>query len=172
MAHMSYNRVSSNSRRLSSCQGSCRGFRLNPRRIYVLRLRKRFTFFLRLFDKCKLSYSQALHLLKKVFHKKGSFKRNSSSSSSNSNSSNSSLVRKQISYGRSNSFYAEAIADCLEFIKRTSISMDQIQDPVSHIQDRNSWLHFVSREKVNAGIILYLLCFRVSFFGVVLGFWI
>lgn len=39
--------------------------------------------------------------------------------------------------GRNNSFYAEAIADCLEFIKRTSISsMDQIQDPMGHIQDR------------------------------------
>lgn len=47
-----------------------------------------------------------------------------------------------LSYGRNNnSFYAEAIADCLEFIKRTSISsMDQIHDPIGHIHDRNSWL--------------------------------
>ena len=32
------------------------------------------------------------------------------------------------SYGRSNSFYSEAIADCLEFIKRTSISVDDKSD--------------------------------------------
>nr|KYP55291.1 hypothetical protein KK1_001500 [Cajanus cajan] len=141
MGHMSYNRVSSG--RGSSCHGKCRGFRLNLRRLYFLRLRKRFTFLLRLLDRWKLSYSQALQLLKKVFKRKSGFKRNYS------NSSRSVLVRDERikgqgdyrvpSYGRSNSFYAEAIADCLEFIKRTSISsMDQIEDPVGHIQDRNS----------------------------------
>ncbi|KAJ6776648.1 hypothetical protein OIU74_000772 [Salix koriyanagi] len=31
------------------------------------------------------------------------------------------------SFGRSNSFYSEAIADCLEFIKRSSISVEQKQ---------------------------------------------
>ncbi|KAJ1377671.1 hypothetical protein SESBI_48635 [Sesbania bispinosa] len=141
MGPMSYNRVSSG--KLSGCShGSCRGFRLNHRKLYVLRLRKRFTFFLRIFDSWKLSYGEALQLLKKVFCRKGGFKRN------NSNSSRRSLVREEEikgqsdcrmrSYGRSNSFYAEAIADCLEFIKRTSISSrDQIQDPVNHIQDRN-----------------------------------
>ncbi|KAI4327877.1 hypothetical protein L6164_020288 [Bauhinia variegata] len=143
MGHMTYNRISSGRVSSSSCHGTCRGFRLNPRRLYVLRLRKRFTFLFRLFDRWKLSYVQALRLLKKVFRRKGGCKRN------NSNSSRSSLVREENikgapescrfrSYGRSNSFYAEAIADCLEFIKRTSISMDQIQDPVSQIQDRNS----------------------------------
>ncbi|KAG5060875.1 hypothetical protein AAZX31_01G143600 [Glycine max] len=142
MGHMSYNRVSSG-RGSSSCHGKCRGFRLNLRRLYFLRLRKRFTFLLRLFDMWKLSYSQALQLLKKVLRRKSGFKRNYS------NSSRSGLVRDErikghadcrvSSYGRNNSFYAEAIADCLEFIKRTSISsMDQIQDPVCHIQDRNS----------------------------------
>ncbi|KAL2348724.1 hypothetical protein Fmac_002724 [Flemingia macrophylla] len=139
MGHISYNRVSSG--RGSSYHGKCRGFRLNLRRLYFLRLRKRFTFLLRLFDRCKLSYSQALQLLKKVFKRKSGFKRNYS------NSSRSGLMRGEkgqcdyrvSSYGRNNSFYAEAIADCLEFIKRTSISsMDQIEDPVDHIQDRNS----------------------------------
>ncbi|XP_027912967.1 uncharacterized protein LOC114172986 [Vigna unguiculata] len=122
MGHMSYNRVSSgrgssssSSSSSSYCHGKCRGFRLNLRRLYFLRLRKR----------------------------KNGFKRNYS------NSSRSGLVRDErikgqsdsgvSSYGRNNSFYAEAIADCLEFIKRTSISsIDQIQDPVRHIQDTNS----------------------------------
>ena len=143
---MSYNRVSSG-KGSSSCHGKCRGFRLNLRRLYLLRLRKRFTFFLRLFDRWELSYAQALQLLKKVFHRRGGFKRNNS----NSNSSKNGLVKEErikgqqvvcsrvASYGRNNSFYAEAIADCLEFIKRTSISsMDQIQDPIDHIQDTNS----------------------------------
>lgn len=139
---MSYKRVCSG--KGSSCHGKCRGFRLNLRRLYVLRLRKRFNFFIRLFDMWKVSYAEALHVLKKVFRRKGGFKRN------NSNSNKSGLVREErikghadncrvTSYGRNNSFYAEAIADCLEFIKRTSISsMDQIEDPLGHIQDRNS----------------------------------
>ncbi|ESW28261.1 hypothetical protein PHAVU_003G272000 [Phaseolus vulgaris] len=125
MAHMSYSRV---------CSGNasrCRGFRLNPRKLYVLRLRKRFNFFLRVFQSCKLSYGEAIQVLKKVFCRKGGFKRNNTNN----------LVRedcKMGSCGRSNSFYAEAIADCLEFIKRTSTSsMDQSQDPISHVQDRN-----------------------------------
>ena len=130
MGHMSYNRVSSGKK-----VSRCRGFRLNPRKLYVLRLRKRFNFFLRLFDSWKLSYVEAIQLLKKVVCRKGGFRRN------NSNNSSSCLVREDCRMGpcgRSNSFYAEAIADCLEFIKRTSISsMDQTQDPISHIQDRN-----------------------------------
>ncbi|KAE9614560.1 hypothetical protein Lal_00012227 [Lupinus albus] len=111
MGHMSYKRVSSGI-----------GFRLNHRKLYVLRLQKRFTFFIRLFDKWKVSFGEALQLLKKVFFRIHGFKR--------------SLVSKEEfkgqvdfrlrSYDRSNSFYAEAIADCLEFIKRTSLSsMDQ-----------------------------------------------
>lgn len=141
---MSYNRVSSGKVSSGYTHRSCRGFRLSPRRLCVLGLYKRFNFFIRLFDKLRLSYGEALQLLKKVFCRKGGFKR------INSNSSRRSLVREdQIkgqvdcrmrSYGRSNSFYAEAIADCLEFIKRTSISsMDQIQDPINHIQDRRNW---------------------------------
>ncbi|RDX71981.1 hypothetical protein CR513_48596, partial [Mucuna pruriens] len=136
MGHMSYNRVSSG--RGSSCHGKCRGFRLNIRRLYFLRLRKRFTFLLTLFDRWKLSYAQALQLLKKVFRRKTGFKRNYS------NSSTTGLVRDErikgqgdYSYGRNNSFYAEAIADCLEFIKRTSISsMDQIEDPVLNCKSK------------------------------------
>lgn len=142
---MSYSRVSSAKFSACSSQGSSRGFRLNPRKVYVFRLRKRFNCFLRLFDNLKLSYFDALQLLKKVVWRRGSFRRN--------NSSKRSLVREEqiikgqadcrmrsSYYGRSNSFYAEAIADCLEFIKRTSSipSKDQIQDPINHFQDRNT----------------------------------
>ncbi|KAF7829085.1 hypothetical protein G2W53_020249 [Senna tora] len=129
MGHLSYNRVSSG-----------RGFRLNPRRVCVLGLRKRLAFFLRLFNRCcKLSYKHALRVFDKMLHRRSGFRRN------NSSSSRSSLVKQEQikgradcrlrSFGRSNSFYSEAIAECLEFIKRTSISMEQIQDPVvTHIQ--------------------------------------
>ncbi|CAL0314253.1 unnamed protein product [Lupinus luteus] len=141
MSDMSYKRV--NSGRGSSCNGKCRGFRLNLRRLYVLRLRKRFSFFLRVFDKWKVSYGEALQVLKKVFRRKGGFKRNNSTSSKNG------LIKEErikghvdcrvTSYVMNNSFYAEAIADCLEFIKRTSISSrDQVEEPVGHIQDINS----------------------------------
>lgn len=145
MGHMNYNKVSPSSSS-SYNQGGCRGFRLNPRKFYVLRLRKRFRFFLKLIDSVKVSYGEALQVLKKVFCRKSGFKRNNSSSSSRR-----SLVREEgikgqgdwkmmRSYGRSNSFYAEAIEDCLEFIKRTSVSSkeQQIQDPINHIHVRNS----------------------------------
>ncbi|MED6143495.1 hypothetical protein PIB30_006756 [Stylosanthes scabra] len=140
-----YNRVSSgrggfsssSSSSTSSYHGKCRGFRLNLRRVYYLRLRKRFNFFLRIFDRLtKLSYSQALKILKKVFQRRrnGGFKRN------NSNSSRDGLVvikgHVAASYVRNNSFYAEAIADCLEFIKRTSIS-SSMEDEQIH-QDKIS----------------------------------
>ncbi|KAK7360376.1 hypothetical protein VNO77_02365 [Canavalia gladiata] len=141
MGHMSYNRVSSGNKASSKC----RGFRLNPKRFYVLRLRKRFNFFFRLFHSWKLiSYGEALQLLKKVVCRKSVFKRNNSTSSSKRSFVREEKMKDQEdcrmrSYGRSNSFYAEAIADCLEFIKRTSISsMDQIEDPINHIQDTNS----------------------------------
>ncbi|CAL5197366.1 unnamed protein product [Lathyrus oleraceus] len=128
MCHMSYSRVSN---------GSNKGFRLNPRKFYVLRLRKRFSFFLRIFNNLKLSYGDTLQMLKRLFCRKSGFRRN--------NSSRRSLVRDEdywktrSSYVRSNSFYAEAIEDCLEFIKRTSVSSrDQIQNPIIQIHQTNS----------------------------------
>ncbi|CAK8561837.1 unnamed protein product [Lathyrus sativus] len=134
MCHMSYNRVSN---------GSNKGFRLNLRKFYVLRLRKRFSFFLRIFNNLKLSYGDTLQMLKRLFCRKSGFRRN--------NSCRRSLVRDEeinghqdywktrSSYVRSNSFYAEAIEDCLEFIKRTSVSSrDQIQNPITQIHHTNS----------------------------------
>lgn len=41
------------------------------------------------------------------------------------------------SYMRSNSFYAEAIKDCLEFIKRNSVPLDSYSETSSRCSDRN-----------------------------------
>ncbi|CAN6563538.1 unnamed protein product [Malus baccata var. baccata] len=138
MGHISYNRFR-NSR-------PHRGFRVNPRRFSVSRLlRARFVC---LFKFLRCSYGQALQCLRKSMGRNcpgtsspgtnygpSNIKRNSRTSSRRS------LVSKEMkqnkgrsgsadfcrlrSFGRSNSFYAEAIADCLEFIKRSSVSVDQ-----------------------------------------------
>lgn len=109
-----------------------RGFRLQKRRFSVLRVR--FFYFIRFFCKWKFPYEQALKLLKK-----GRTKRSVASSSHNININENScreiLVldlepegqrrstsRSACNSGSyinngSNSFYSEAIFDCLEFIK-------------------------------------------------------
>jgi hypothetical protein len=136
MGNMSYNKVGNGM--IRRCRGS-RGFRLNPKRFSVQRLRERFIYLFKLINRWRSSYGQALKSLKKgLGRRKHSIKRNSSSSSSSSTSGSSSrsLVPKVPnmaradhsrlrSFGRTNSFYAEAIADCLEFIKRSSLSVDQ-----------------------------------------------
>ncbi|KAL5752253.1 hypothetical protein ACOSP7_022439 [Xanthoceras sorbifolium] len=135
MSH--YTRVG---RRTSSHNhGSSRGFKLNQRRFSVQGLRAKFVYLFRVMSRWRYSCGQAL----KSLNKKGTttttsnrrssyiFPRNSSSSrrslvmvdSSSSSSSNNNNCRLR-SFGRSNSFYSEAIADCLEFIKRSSISVD------------------------------------------------
>jgi hypothetical protein len=133
---MSYNKVGNGIIR-RSYRG--RGFRLNPKRFSVQRLRERFIYLFKLLNRWRSSYGQALKSLKKGLGrtKYGIIKRNNSSSSRRRRS----LVTKLVpntnmgrpdhhhcrlrSFGRSNSFYAEAIADCLEFIKRSSLSVDQ-----------------------------------------------
>ncbi|KAK4583679.1 hypothetical protein RGQ29_021702 [Quercus rubra] len=130
--YMSYKEVG-NGRRMR-CNGS-RGFRLNSKRFSVQRLRARFIYLFKLLDRWRCSYGQALKSLKKGF---GRNRRSGSSIKRSNNSSTSTrcLVTKVPnmvqadhcrlrSFGRSNSFYAEAIADCLEFIKRSSLSVDQ-----------------------------------------------
>ncbi|GMY11052.1 UDP-N-acetylenolpyruvoylglucosamine reductase [Fagus crenata] len=127
MAYMSYNKVLGNARR---CNG-IRGFRLNPRRFSVQRLRARFISLFKLLDICRSSYGQALKSLKKGFgrrRRRSNIKRNNSTSTSTRSLVNMNMVQADCrlrSFGRSNSFYAEAIADCLEFIKRSSLSVDQ-----------------------------------------------
>ncbi|KAJ7944016.1 Protein phosphatase [Quillaja saponaria] len=130
MGHMSYNGIINR-------RGFCRrGFRLNPKRLSIQRLRTRFICLFRHFERWRLSCAQALKLLRKVFCRNRGIKRNSSRSRSLMREKQNKDIADQCrmrSYGRSNSFYSEAIADCLEFIKRSSVSMDQ--NPVSNIQN-------------------------------------
>ncbi|CAN4083629.1 unnamed protein product [Withania somnifera] len=140
MGHMSYNRVG------RRCCGNTRGFKLNSRRFSVQRLRAKFLYLFRLFRKSwKSSYRHALRLLNKNFNDKkdsddqsygGSCKRNLVSKQvdyamyGNKNIGN--YEHRLKSYGRSNSFYAEAIADCLDFIKRNSLSMEEKPVLINH----------------------------------------
>lgn len=147
MGLMSYNRVgsgkSSGSSSSSSSSSCTRGFKLNPRKFYVLRLRRRLRFFFfSLFHKCSISYSQAIRLLRRVFLKKTWSSRNNNYYRNSLAKEEQERIRKlgggggRVFYARSNSsFYSEAIADCLEFIKRTSVSMD---DQSHHIQHSNT----------------------------------
>lgn len=119
---------------------------MNSRRFSVQRLRSKFMYFFRLLSRCKHGYGRALQALKRGIcmenQRHGSLKRNSSCSSTRSLvmershvSNNGKCDYRYQSFSRSNSFYAEAIADCLEFIKRTSISDDQNDLSVS-IKDK------------------------------------
>ncbi|GKV21859.1 hypothetical protein SLEP1_g31797 [Rubroshorea leprosula] len=130
MSQVSYKRVAGGKRSHGS---GGRVFRLNSRRFSVQGLRTRFFCLFRLLSRLKASYGRAVRLLKNgVQRKNGMMMRRNNSSGSRRNL----VVMKEApvtrlrSFGRSNSFYAEAIADCLEFIKRSSFSVEQIQDPV------------------------------------------
>ncbi|KAK4710070.1 hypothetical protein R3W88_004583 [Solanum pinnatisectum] len=113
----SYHRVRKNS------HGIMRGFKLNSRKFSVQRLRvKLLGVFSVLSRSWRSSYGTIIRLLKK---KKNVYCTNK--------------VKKQVDYGmhggrndyklkcysRTNSFYAEAIKDCLDFIKRNSVSLEE-----------------------------------------------
>ncbi|KAI3699279.1 hypothetical protein L2E82_43495 [Cichorium intybus] len=89
-----------------------RGFRLNPKRFYVQRLRAKFCNF---FKNLMVSWRSRSSSVYEKCATKGLSQRN--------------IVTKENAYrlrsfGRSNSFYSEAIEDCLEFIRRSSVSSD------------------------------------------------
>ncbi|OIT20307.1 hypothetical protein A4A49_38363 [Nicotiana attenuata] len=135
MGYMGYNRVIGR-----RCYG-IRGFKLNSRRFSVQKLNVKFLYLFKIFIKSwKSSFGNVLNLLKKNF--------NGTKQKDESYDSNRNLVsRKQTdlsmygnrsdyklkSYARSNSFYAEAIADCLDFIKRNSLSIQE-KSVLSHIE--------------------------------------
>lgn len=113
--HMRYNRVGS------------KGFRINiPRRFSVQRLRARFFYIFGLLSRWRSSYGRALRLTSRKM------RNNSSGRGRGSRRSLMTPKPKEVSLPnsrlmRSNSFYSEAIADCLDFIKRSSLSVDHIQ---------------------------------------------
>ncbi|KAB5521878.1 hypothetical protein DKX38_026197 [Salix brachista] len=112
---------------------SCtRGFRLKyPRKFSVQRFRARFLYLFRFLSRWRSSYGQAVQSLKKGMGRNSSRKRvlvmDAASCHYIGKGDEHCSFR---SFGRSNSFYSEAIADCLEFIKRSSISVEQNQCPV------------------------------------------
>lgn len=134
----------------TSC--SIRGFRINPRRLSVKRLRARFASLFRVLSRCRFPCGRALKLLKSgcFFCRSRSRSRGGGGiKRSSSNGSQRNLVVAHVKakpgradygaklrcYSRSNSFYSEAIADCLEFIKRTSVSLDQGRDRRTELSD-------------------------------------
>ncbi|XAR58085.1 hypothetical protein NMG60_11026466 [Bertholletia excelsa] len=105
MNNISYKKVARRSGHGRRC------FRLNLRRFSVQRLRAKFMCLFRLFNgwrSCCRRSSQR--------NKERDGRRNFAATND---------YRMIRSYSRSNSFYSEAIADCLEFIKRSSISLDE-----------------------------------------------
>ncbi|KAK1439266.1 hypothetical protein QVD17_05082 [Tagetes erecta] len=106
MGHMSYNRVG---RRYNPA----RGFRLNSKRFYVQRLRAKFFNFFK--------------ILMGSWRSGSSYEKNPTRVSGKTSQRR--LVAQENvyrlrSFGRSNSFYSEAIEDCLEFIRRSSVSLE------------------------------------------------
>ncbi|MCD7468403.1 hypothetical protein HAX54_006567 [Datura stramonium] len=130
MGYMGYSRViGRRRRRRRKCYG-IRGFKLNSRKFSVQRLSVKFLYLFNILRKSlKSSCGVLLNLLKKNVsgRKERDEKKN--------------LVRENVDYGmygnsasgnyklksftHSNSFYAEAIADCLDFIKRNSLSIEE-----------------------------------------------
>ncbi|THU47046.1 hypothetical protein C4D60_Mb09t11360 [Musa balbisiana] len=101
-----------------------RGFRLGANRFAVPLLRDRLCTLWSLFSRC-------LHVAKRGFRRNGSRWPSSSSGSSRRGFVSEGRHGGQIecrlrSCGGSNSFYTEAIADCLEFIKRSSMSANEV----------------------------------------------
>ncbi|KAL1536787.1 hypothetical protein AAHA92_29378 [Salvia divinorum] len=105
-----YNRIMS-----KRCCG-IKGLRLNSRRFSVQRLRTNFFCILRVFSKWRNSCNKCLRLLRRNLVRKAGV------------TGNAPPVRFSYSVVRttnhSNSFCSEAIADCLEFIKRNSVPND------------------------------------------------
>ncbi|KAK4340709.1 hypothetical protein RND71_039210 [Anisodus tanguticus] len=122
MGHMGgYNRIIGR-----RCYG-IRGIKLNSRKFSVQKLRVKFFYFFKILRKSlKFSCGNLLSLLNKNVSARKHKDEN--------------LVKKKVDYGMygnsrsdyklksytcSNSFYAEAIADCLDFIKRNSLSIEE-----------------------------------------------
>ena len=138
MGESGYKRVTGPTR----CSNGLRGFRVNIKpKLSIQRLRVRVLHFFKVLYKWRKSYEGAVKSLFKKRDSGGDINRNSCniiSIYSNSNNEyrksgiNSEEKRKPHcrlkSLGRTNSFYAEAIADCLEFIKRNSLSVDDLNN--------------------------------------------
>ncbi|KVI08703.1 hypothetical protein Ccrd_012918 [Cynara cardunculus var. scolymus] len=115
MGHLHYTRVR---RRYYGT----RGFRLNLKRFSVQRLRAKFFNFFKLLMRFwrSSSYEKRPSMSWSKLSIIGGSRRHLVAKE---NSDRVDICRLE-SFKRTNSFYAEAIADCLEFIKRSSVSSD------------------------------------------------
>ncbi|KAG9132351.1 hypothetical protein Leryth_013015 [Lithospermum erythrorhizon] len=113
-----------------------RGFKLNIKRFSIKSLQAKFLFmlnkFFRRWRSCYVNYHQCM--FKKSIGKEGESKKSSDYygenfvMKDNVPHKNIDIVndyRLKAAYATSNSFYSEAIADCLDFIKKNSIAFDE-----------------------------------------------
>ncbi|KAL8047041.1 hypothetical protein ABFX02_08G212600 [Erythranthe guttata] len=114
----------------------CGGIKLNPRRFCVQRLRTNFMNIVRVLRRWKNYYKNGVRKL--ITRNLGTRKKeriddvefvyyNYYYYSKNNNNNN---KRRVAIMEHSNSFSSEAIADCLEFIKRNSVSVDDDTNPM------------------------------------------
>lgn len=119
--HMGYTRVGKRRK----------GWRL--RRFSVQGLRARFLYLFNQISRWRSSYGRTLRSIIKKMGGDIMAIRNNSSRSWRTRTNHVPLTnscRLRSSLGHSNSFYSEAISDCLEFIKRSSVSDDDQKPPV------------------------------------------
>ena len=112
--HHHHSRTANYDRMTSKRWCGIKGLRLNSRRFTVHRLRTNFLSILRVFNKWNNSYSKCLTLLRRILARKAG----------NAPRPRCSYYAAVRTMNHSNSFCSEAIADCLEFIKRNSVSND------------------------------------------------
>ncbi|KAI3451279.1 hypothetical protein Pfo_007944 [Paulownia fortunei] len=104
-----------------------KGLRLNPRRFSVQRLRTNFLYLFGLFRRWKNSYRNTLRQLRRKLARRKRKKRGFVDRIEVGYVYSSAGIRTM---AHSNSFCSEAIADCLEFIKRNSVSVDDEIKPM------------------------------------------
>ncbi|KAF5203928.1 hypothetical protein FRX31_006484 [Thalictrum thalictroides] len=124
-SHLSYKRVLEGKTHAQQRQRQRgKGFKLNQhRRFSVFRLKRRFIYLIKILSRWnwKSSCGQAIGSIKNSIISRSRSRKGTPTMDHHYGGQTEYRLR---SYGRSNSFYTEAIADCLEFIKRTSVSSD------------------------------------------------
>ncbi|KAM0021960.1 hypothetical protein Hdeb2414_s0023g00623151 [Helianthus debilis subsp. tardiflorus] len=126
MDHLSYIRV-----RRRSC--GTKGFRLNSKRFRVQRLRAKIFNVFRIVIK---TWKSHLYAMRTTMTPSKSNDGSSSRDLVSKTNANRLHVCRQKSFTRTNSFYSEAIADCLEFIKRSSVSLDDHKEDAYTINEK------------------------------------
>ncbi|KAL6560844.1 hypothetical protein OROHE_006021 [Orobanche hederae] len=109
------------------CYRGTKGLRLNPKRFSVGRLRANFLILIGILRRWRNSYKNALRQLRRNMVRRRKQRDSLDNMEVGYNSYSSGRIRTMV---HSNSFCSEAIADCLEFIKRNSVSVDDERHPM------------------------------------------